>query len=108
MPVVAIEVRDVGELDREPALVGLDDVAVHRQLDLAEVAAERDLLLVGELLVVEHQHGIAIHAGLDRRDLVGLERPAQIDAADLADEQRMQLANLHGHVLPPSSRTGRS
>ena len=41
----------------------LRDVA-GRLLQRAEVAAERQLLLVGEVLVVEHQHGVVVHAGL--------------------------------------------
>ena len=30
---------------------------------------ERHLLVVGDVLVAEHQHGVAVHAGFDRRDL---------------------------------------
>ena len=38
-------------------------------LQRSEIAAERFLLVVGEALVVEHQHGVAIHAGFEFRDL---------------------------------------
>ncbi len=96
--IVAVEVRDVGELDREAPILGFGHVAVHGRLDRAEVATERDLLLVAQRLVVEHEHRVAVHAGLDRRDLVGAERPAQVDAFDLADEERVQLADADRHV----------
>ena len=48
----------------------LGDVAAARVLDVAEIAGERHLLLVGELLVVEHQHGMLVHAGLDGRHVL--------------------------------------
>ena len=48
--------------------VPLRDVA-GRLLQRAEVAAERELRLVGEVLVVEHQHAELVHAGRDRRGL---------------------------------------
>jgi len=69
--VVAIEVRDVRELDRDPAILGPGHVAAHGELDLAEVAAEGDLLLVAQGLIVEHQDRVANHAGLDRLDVFG-------------------------------------
>ena len=37
---------------------------------------ERDLLVVGDVLVVEDQHRIAVHAGVDRRGLVARQRLA--------------------------------
>ena len=45
----------------------LGDVATLRALDLAEVLRERHLLVVGDVLVMEDQHRVAVHAGLDRR-----------------------------------------
>ena len=69
---------------REPP-VGLLDVA-GRLLQRAEMPAERELLASSRVLVVEHQHGETVHAGLDRRGRLPADRPAQIDAADLAGE----------------------
>ena len=44
-------------------MAGLRDGAAACVLERAEVAAEHRLLLVGEALAVEHEHGLAIHAG---------------------------------------------
>ncbi len=74
-----------------------------RALDLAEIAAEGELLLVGDVLIVEHQHGIAVHPRLDRRRLVRREGLAQIDARDLADEHRMDLSNGDAHIATSRS-----
>jgi hypothetical protein len=60
---------------------------------LAEIAAECLLLLVGQFLVVEHQHGAAVHAGFDRGDVILAERLSDIDAGHLAGEDRGELAD---------------
>jgi hypothetical protein len=48
---------------------------------------EIEMALVVERLVGEDQHGIACEGGLDRGDVVGRERPAEIDVADLGGER---------------------
>ena len=78
--VVFVQIGDVGELDAQAPLFRLDDVAADRRLDLAEIAAERNLLIVGDVLVVKHQHGVAVHAGLDGGDIRGRQRSGQVDA----------------------------
>ena len=55
--------------DLEALVLGLGDVAAAGILQGAEVPAERHLLLVGDRLVVEDEHGVAVHARLDRRHL---------------------------------------
>jgi hypothetical protein len=77
--------------------VRLCDVAAGRVLDLAEIAGEGDLLLVGDGLVVKDQDGVTVHPGLDRRDLVARQGLPQIHPRDLADENRMDLANGDSH-----------
>ncbi len=65
----------------------LRDVA-RRLLQRAEVAAEGQLGFVGEVLVVEHQHAVLVHAGRDRRGIGVRQRPGDVDAGDLAREER--------------------
>ena len=70
---------------------------------------ERHLLVVGDVLVAEDQHRVAVHAGLDRRDVRLAQRLAQIDAAHLAGENRMDLADRdHGFLRMPASLRVRS
>ena len=78
----------------QPQLAGLADAGAAGVLQLAEVAAERELLFVGQMLVAEHQDGVAIHAGLDRRDVVARERAGDVDARYLADEQRVRAGRI--------------
>jgi hypothetical protein len=59
-----------------------------RRLQRAEVAAERKLRLVGEVLVVEHQHAVLVHAGGDRRRVRVRQRLRDVDAGDLTREER--------------------
>src|SRR5487761_1897737 len=57
-------------------------------LQFAKIAAERELRCVGEMLVMEHQHAEPVHAGGDRLRLFGGERAGDVDAGDLAGEER--------------------
>src|SRR5260221_10189753 len=81
----------------EPLFVRLGDVAAGRILDLAEIAGEGDLLLVGDVLVVKDQYRVAVHPGVDRRDIVARQRLPQINPRDLADKDRVTLTNGNGH-----------
>ena len=58
------------KVGRQPVFVGGAQPGVQRQLDLAEAAGEGELLLVVDVLVVEDQHRVFVHAGMDRRDLL--------------------------------------
>ena len=58
-------------------------------LQVAEVQRERQLRLVGQALVAEHQHGMFGDRGLDRGEVVRGQGACQIDAADLTHEQVM-------------------
>ena len=96
-PVVLAEIGHVVHQRVEPLFVRLRDIAAGRVLDLAEIAREGDLLLVGDVLIVKHEDGVAVHPGLDRRDLVRGQRPTQIDPGHFADKHRMNLADRNGH-----------
>ena len=65
---------------------------------------EGELLLVVELLVVEDEHGVLVHAGVDGRDLVRGQRLGQVDAFHFRGEARADLAGDHGHGGQPPSR----
>src|ERR1051326_1416323 len=103
-PVVLAEVRDIVHQGVKPLLVRLRHIAAGRILDLAEIAGERDLLLVGDVLIVKDEDGIAVHPGLDRRDVLAWQRPPQIHPRDLADKDRMDLANGDSHRLKLPTR----
>src|SRR5262249_8567867 len=95
--VVLFDIRDIGELDAQPALLGFRDVAAGGVLEVPEIAPERDLLLVGHRLVVEHQHRVAVHAGLDPGHLLAPEPAGQFGPRDLADENGVNLADAQRH-----------
>jgi hypothetical protein len=99
--VVLIEVGDVVHADRQPPLLRLGDVVAGGVLDLAEIARERHLLVVGQLLVVEDEDGVLVHAGLDGGDVLAAERLGEVSARDLADEDGMELADRDRHLAPP-------
>ena len=62
-----------------------------------KLTRERHLLLVGQLLAGEDQHGILVHAGLDGGHLLRRQRLGDIDAGDLADDCGMDRADGEGH-----------
>ncbi len=99
---VASQVRDVVHADLEALVLGLGDVAPAGVLEIAEVAAERHLLLVGDLLVVEDEHGVAVHPRLDGAHLVWRERLREVDSGYPAHEDRMDLADGKAHRREPA------
>ena len=84
--VVLVEVGDVVHVHRQAALGTLCDVA-GRLLQRAEVAAERKLGVIGEVLVMEYQHTILIHSGRDCRGIGVRQRLRDVDAGHLACEE---------------------
>ena len=94
---IPAEVRDVVHQRVKPMLLRLCDIAASRVLDLAEIAGERDLLIVGDVLVVEDEDRVTIHPGLDCSCLVPRQGQPQIHPRDFADENRMDLANGESH-----------
>src|SRR6185312_11164370 len=74
----------------------------------AEAPAERDLALVVEALVVEHQHRMGVERAADFREGRVIHRQAGIDPADLGAEVGMQRCDRDRHSKgsdPPSPRT---
>ena len=85
-----VDVGDVGEGRVEPQLR-----TAHRRvgalLERTEIAREGELLFVTDVLAGQHQHGVPVHAGVDRVDFVRRQRPARVDvrhaAADMGRER---------------------
>ena len=63
------QVGDVAEFQpvAEATVLRLGHLAGQRDLQLAELAAEYELLFVGQRLTRKRQDGVAVHARLDRR-----------------------------------------
>jgi hypothetical protein len=83
-PVVLVEIRDIRHLGPQPPLcLG---PGASRRFDLAEVASERELPLVVELLIAEDEHRVAVDRIRDRAYRGCSEREPGIDTGYLADE----------------------
>jgi hypothetical protein len=93
--VVAIEVGDIGHFQFQAAVFGLGHLGARGYLQFAEIAAEGELGLVVEVLVVEDQDGVAVHAGLDGRDLLCGQRPGQVDPGRVPGEVRGERGDVH-------------
>ena len=50
------------------------------------------------MLVVKHQHRIAVDRLPDRIDRYAIDRPSEVDPADFGDEGRINLPYLDGHA----------
>src|SRR3984893_18465481 len=99
---VLVEIGDVVEAGGgERRIFWVDDVAAARILALAEIERERHLLLVGDVLTGEQQHGVFVHAGLDVARLLRRQRLAQIDARNLAEKMRVKLPDRDRHGVSP-------
>ncbi len=94
---VLVQVRDVGKRGGQPQLVGRAQAGADGVLDVTQAAREGQLLLVVERLVVEDQHRVAVHAGVDLRDLLGGERAGQVETVDLGGEAGPDLAKRDAH-----------
>ena len=90
---VLVEVGDVGEHGRQTVFVRLAQAITAGVLEFAESAAEGQVLLVGEILIVEDEHGMRIHRGVDGGHVLGRDGVAQIQAVDFGGEA---LTNLLG------------
>jgi hypothetical protein len=96
-PVVLVEVGDIGERVGQTVLLRTAQAGGNGQLDFAEALREGQLLLVGEGLIVEDQHGVLVHALVNGRNILGRERLGEVEAGGLADETRTDLADAEGH-----------
>ena len=73
----------------------------HAGLERAEVAGEVEMALVAESLVGEDQHGVLGERSLDRGDIIGGERPTEVDVADLGGERGCDGMDGDGQRLLP-------
>ncbi len=94
---VLAEVGDVVQPGAQPVVLLLGDGAAAGLLALAEIQCKGELLLVSDVLAVEHQHGIFVHRSLDLARLLTRQGLAQIEARDLADKMLLQLADCDCH-----------
>ena len=86
------EEDDLGLVDQ----VGWDEV--DRQL--AERRPERRLPIDNDVLVAHHDHFAPDHGVMDGVERGGVERPAQIDAADLGADEAVDRPNGISAMLP--------
>ena len=96
-PALGIEVRDVGDIGAQPHL-GAGIVRI--DFERAEEPAEGELLLVGNRLLREDEHAVAVEGRLDLGKDSGITGRRQIDAADLGAEGRMKRGQLDRHIAP--------
>ena len=102
---LAFRVR-VGEVDDVSAQAVLAAEGAHGGLERTEAQAEGRLLLVGQRLAVEDQHGVLVEGVGDAGEGRVVERPGEVHAADLRPEQRVDggdgqraRGNSHGVLL---------
>src|SRR5262249_35794746 len=62
----------------------------HALRNRPEIGCEPALVVLGQLLVAEQQDGVLVPGVLDLPQRVGVERTAQVDAADFRTDDRMQ------------------
>ena len=93
---VLVEVGDIGE-GRVESQLRIAYRRIRAFLERPEIAREGQLLLVGEILPRQHQHGVFIHAGVDGGDLGGRERPRRVDAGQTAADMRGERLDLDRH-----------
>src|SRR5215470_11381898 len=97
-PALFVQVRDVSDLrKREPPLASLGSCPSN--LQFAEIPGEVSQLLVLEILIAEHQYRVPVDRFPDRADSRRIARLAEINAADLGGEKRMDVPNFHAHAL---------
>src|SRR5712664_2787137 len=98
-----VHVRDVGEgLVAESAFLHDGRTGFHVQCTI-EALRERELLVVGERLVAEHEHRVLVHPGPDPVQRAAIGDAAQIDRGHLGGEVRVKLAERQGHRAPSGS-----
>ena len=68
-------------------------------LQLTEVSGEVTLLLVGQWLVAEYQHGVPVHAGLDCRDLGADSERLYVDPHASATNLFVRAVSFHRGFL---------
>ena len=101
---VLAEIGDVVEAGLEPVVFLLRHRAAACILALTEIQREAHLLLVVDVLVVEDQHRVFVHGGLDLARLIRCERLSQVEARNLADKMLLKLPDGDRHGVSPANR----
>ena len=92
--VVAVQIRHVGKHRRQPEIRRRAQGVLRGVFQRAQRLRKRQVLFIGQRLIVKHQYRIAIHAIVQGFGLRGCERLAQINAVDLGADKRSQRAYL--------------
>src|SRR5204863_1330662 len=99
---VLVEVGKIRDARAEPLVLAFSDMSRRIVIfELSKIACELDLLLVREVLVAKDQHGILVHARLDRIDLAGAEQLPAIDTRNLSGKDRVEWTDGYGHPVEP-------
>src|SRR4051812_8555580 len=64
-------------------------------LQLAQSPREREVLLIGDVLIVKDEYRVLVHARVYGGHLVRGERPAQVNPLHLGGKARSNLTHLH-------------
>ena len=94
---VLVEIGRILHVERQPALGRGCNMAAGRGLERTKVAGKCALFIVGQAVIVEHQYGVAVHAGLDRVDFITRQRPRDVHTGHLAGELGIERANAECH-----------
>src|SRR6202042_1958724 len=94
---VLVEIGRILHVERQPALGRGCNMAAGRGLERTKVAGKCALFIVGQAVIVEHQYGVAVHAGLDRIDFITRQRPRDVHTGHLAGELGIERANAECH-----------
>ncbi len=95
-----VEIRNVPErLVAQAILLQRADPQLGVELAV-QAPGKRELLVVGEGLVPEHEDGVLVHSRPDLAQGLGIVDPAEIDRARLGREARVKLPKCQGHWAP--------
>jgi len=96
--VLLVHVRDVGDARVVDAALA---VLAEAHLEQAEALAERDLLVVGERLLGEDHHRVAMEGIAHLAEVALVELVGQIEPGDSRDEVSLDGRDEDSHVRPP-------
>ena len=84
----------------------MKDAAPRLGVELAiEPLRERELRVVGELLIAEYEDGVLIHPRPDLGERLAIVNPGKIDRAHLGGEVLVKLSECEGHGFNESRTT---
>ena len=102
--IVPVEVGDVGEGRGQPVVLRGPQARTDGMLEVAQALGEGELLGIVDLLVVEHEDRVGVHAGMDGGHLRGRERLTHVETVDLGGEGGAERADGERHVGAPGLR----